>query len=104
MVHGGDHGLDYLAVGKGQHGDLGAFKEFLDDDVLAALAEDFVSHHGLHRVHGLLPGLGDDDALSQGQAVGLDDGGDGGVLQVFEGRVHAVEDLIGGGGDAVFLH
>ena len=104
MVHGGDHRLHGLAVREGQDADLGAGEELLNDDVLAALAEDLIRHHGLDGLLSLLPGLGNDDTLAQGQAVGLDDRRNGGGFQVPKGRVHIAEDLILRRGNAVLLH
>ena len=72
--------------------------------MVAGLAEDVILHHVPDGGFGLLPGLGDDDAFAQRQAVGLDDGGDGGGVQISKGGGHVVEDLIPGGGDTVFLH
>ena len=63
-----------------------------------------VFHHVLYGGEGLLPGLGDDDALAQRQTVGLDDGGDGSGFQILQCLAHIVEYLVFGGGDAVFLH
>ena len=104
VIHGGHHGLDHLAVGEGQHGDLRAGEKFLDDHVVAGFAENMIFHHVPDGGLGLLPGLGDDDALAQRQTVGLDDGGDGGSVQIGEGGGRVVEDLIPGGGDAVLFH
>ena len=70
----------------------------------AALAEGAVEHGALHGPDGLLPRHGDDDALAEREAVGLDHDGDGAALHVFERGVDVVEDLVGGGGDAVLLH
>ena len=72
----------------------GPCEEFLNDNVVAALAEDLVRHHGFDGVHSLFPGLGDDHALTQGQTVGLDDRGDGGGFQIMEGRSHIVEHFV----------
>ena len=104
MVHGGDHRLHGLAVCEGQDADLGTGKKLLNDDVLAALAEDLIRHHGLDGLLGLLPGLGNDDTLAQGQAVSLDDRRNGGGFQIPKGRVHIVEDLVLRRGNAVLLH
>ena len=72
--------------------------------MVAGLAEDVIFHHIPDGGLGLVPGLGDDNALSKRKTVGLDDGGDGGGVQIGEGGGHVVEDLIPGGGDTVFLH
>ena len=42
--------------------------------------------------------------LAQGQAVGLDHGGDGGGFQVLQGLVHVVKGLVLGRRNVVFLH
>ena len=104
MVHGRDHGHHGLAVGKGQDGHLGTGEELLDDDTAAAFTENFVLQHGAQGIFGLLAGLGDDDALAQGQAVGLDDRGNGRVLDVRQRLFQVGEHRVGGGGDVVFLH
>ena len=80
MVHGGDHGNDHLAIGKGENRDLGARQELLDDNVAAALSKDFVLHAGAHCRHRLLACHGHGDAFAQGQAIGLNHSGDGGGL------------------------
>ena len=49
-------------------------------------------------------GLGDDDALAQGQAVRLDDGGQRRGFEVRPGAVRVREHLAFRGGDAVLLH
>ena len=104
MVHGGHHGLYHLAVGEGQHTDLRTGEELLDDHTAARFPEHAVCHHIGDGLHGLLPGLGNDHALAQGQTVGLDDRGDGGGFQILEGSVQIIEDLVLCRGDAVFLH
>ena len=104
MIHGGHHGLDHLAVGEGKHGDLRAGEKFLNDHVVAGFAENVVLHHVPDGGLGLLPGLGDDDALAQRQTVGLDDGGDGSGVQIGKGGGHVAKNLVPGGGDAVFFH
>ena len=104
VIHGGHHGLDHLAVGEGQHGDLRAGEKFLNDHMVAGLAEDVIFHHIPDGGLGLVPGLGDDNALAQRKTIGLDDGGDGGGVQIGKGGGHVVEDLIPGGGDAVLFH
>ena len=77
---------------------------FLDDHVVAGLAENMIFHHVPDGGLGLLPGLGDDDALAQRQTVGLDDGGDGSGVQIGKGGGHVAKNLVPGGGDAVFFH
>ena len=104
MVHGGDHGDDGFAVGEAEDADLGAGEELLDDDFRAALAEDFVLHHGADGVFRGLAGLADEDALAQGKAVGLDDGGQGAGVHIGEGLFRVGEGLIGGGRDVIFFH
>ena len=104
MVHGGEHGHEGHAVREAEDGDLGALQVLLDDEAGAALAEDAVLHGGADGLAGLLAAHGDRDALAEGEAVGLDDDGDGRGFDVGHGGVEVVEDLVGGGGDAVFLH
>lgn len=89
---------------KDRTGDFGAGQKFLNDDVAAALTEDLVLHAGADGLLGLLAGHGNGDALAQGQAVGLDHGGDGGGLEISQRLVHVVKDGVLGGGDVVFLH
>ena len=57
----------------------------------AGVAEDLVLHHGVDGGPGLLPGLRDDHALAQGQAVGLDHDGKAAGLQIGAGRSPASE-------------
>ena len=73
---------------------------------LAGLAEDVIFHHVPHGGLGLVPGLGDDQhALAQRQTVGLDDGGDGGGVQIGEApAAMSSKTSYRGGGDAVLFH
>ena len=104
VVHGGHHGPDGGAVGKGQHADLRTGQKLLDHDLVAGVAEGFVLHDGLDGVLRLNQILGDQHALAQRQAVGLDDDGEGGGFQILQRLGGVVEDLVAGGGDAVLLH
>ena len=82
----------------------GALEVFLYDQARAALAEGAVHHGVFDGLDGLLPAHGDDDALAQREAVGLDHDGDGAALDVLERGVRVLEDLVGRRGDAVLLH
>ena len=104
MVHGGDHGHDGLAVGEGKDRDFGAFEEFLNDNPVAALSELMVEHHGTHSILSFSEGIGNDDALSEGKAVRLDDTGHRDGAEVIQGSLSVREDLIARCRDAVFLH
>ena len=104
VVHGGHHGHHGLPVGKGQDRDLRPGEKFFNDHPAAALTEHALLHHGDHGLSGLLAGLGDDDALAQSQAIGLDHDGHFCRFQIAERRRRVVKALIGGGGDAIFLH
>ncbi len=105
VVHAGHHGLDYLAVGKAQHTDLGAGEELFHHHMVAGSAELFVQHDLLHAIGGLFLVLADQHALAQCQSVGLDDHG---VLALCLDVIHDLGGVIKGGilcgGDAVFLH
>ena len=46
----------------------------------------------------------DDDTLTKSEAIGLDDGWDSASFDILKGLIDVIEDLIGGGWDAVFLH
>ena len=104
MVHAGDHGLHGGAVGEGKHGNFRAFEVFLDDDPVAAFAELFVLHDLPHSFPGVPAVHGHGHALAQGQAVRLDHRRDRRSLKVFQGLFRVSEDLVGRGGNAVFLH
>ena len=104
MVHGGHHGHQRVSVGEGQNGDLRPLQVFLDDHAQAAVAELFPRHHVGDGLFCLLPGGGDDDALAQGQPVGLDHGGDRGGLQIGQSLLQHGEAPVFGGGDAVAAH
>ena len=104
MVHGGDHGHDGLAVGKGEDRDFGAFEEFLNDNPVAAFSELMVEHHGAHGVLGLGEGIGNDDTLSEREPVRLDDAGHRGGAEVIQGGLSIREDLIARCGNAVLFH
>ena len=104
MIHGGHHGHHGLPVGEGQDGDLRPGEKLFNDHPAAALAEHALLHHGDNGLSGLLPGLSDNDALAQGQTVGLDHNGHFCRFKIPQGRRRIVKALIGGGGDAVFLH
>ena len=105
VVHGGDHGLDHLAVGEAQHTDLRAGEELFHHDVVAGSSELFVQHDLLDALGGLLFVLADEHALAQRKAVGLDDHGVFALsLDVLHDLGGVVEGLILCGGDAVLLH
>ena len=104
MVHGGEHGDERDAVREAEDRYLRPLKVLLDDEARAALAEDALLHGGADGSAGLLAAHGDGDALAEGEAVGLDDEGQGRGLDVGHGCVEVVEDLIGGGGYAVLFH
>ena len=104
VVHGGNHGLDALAVGKRQHGHLGAGQEFLNHHAAAALAKRLILHHREDGLLGLFPALCNDHALAQCQTVGLDDRGDGRGFDIRQRGIHILKHLVCRGGDAVFLH
>ncbi len=53
---------------------------------------------------GLEAGLADDDAFARGEAVGLDDDGEGEAVELFADLVERGADGVGGGGDVVALH
>ena len=104
VVHGGEHGDERDAVREAEDRYLRPLKALLDDEARAALAEDALLHGGADGSAGLLAAHGDGDALAEGEAVGLDDEGQGRGLDVGHGCVEVVEDLIGGGGYAVLFH
>ena len=104
VVHRGHHRHETLAVGEAQHRDLGTLEILLDDDALAAFAKAALAHHFSDGLLCLLARLGDDDALADREAVGLDDGRHGGGIQIAQRFFGLVEDLEGRRRDAVFLH
>ena len=106
MVHGGDHGDNAPAIGKGQDADLRSGQKFLNDDSVSGIAEGPLLHDDLHGPLRLFQRLGNQHPLAQGQPVGLDDGGEGhaGAPETVQGRGGVVKDLIPGGGDAVLFH
>ena len=104
VVHAGDHWDDGFSVGEREHRDFGTFEVFFDHDLIAAVTELFLLHHLPHGPEGLLPGLGDDDALAEGKPVGLDHSGDGGRFQIAQSLFHVGEDLIARCRNAVLLH
>ena len=105
VVHRGDHGLDHLAVGEAEDADLGPGEELLHHHMVARSAELLVQHDLLQAVLGLGLVLADEDALAQRQAVRLDDHRPFALRpDVVEGLGGVVKGLVGGGGDAVFLH
>ncbi len=104
VVHGRNHGHNTVTIGKGQNADLRTGEKLLDHHTVAAGAEDFSLHHGAHSFPGLLPGLGNDHALTQGQAVSLDDRGNGSSVQIAKRRFQIGKNLVGRGGDAILLH
>ena len=73
--------------------------------MVAAFAEDLLVHDGFHGFFGRLGVLGDDDALAQGQTVGLDDHRVFVLLgDIFHGLFRLVKHLVVRCGDMVFLH
>ncbi len=76
-----------------EHTDLGALEVVLDDD--RAGLDPVVDPRG-----GIGAGLGDEDALPAGEAVGLDDIGAIAPVEVALGRLWVVEVLRSAGGDA----
>ena len=97
-------GTMVFPVGEGQNGHLRPGQELLHHHPGAALPEDLVLHQGADRLPGLLTGLADEDALAQGQAVGLHHRGQGAGLHIGQGGFRTVKYLVGGGGDAVAPH
>ena len=104
MVLRGNHRHDGLAVREGKHRDLRSGQEFLDDDPASGIAEFLFFHHGADRCFRVLPGLRDDDAFTQRQAVRFDDGRDRRFVQIGERFVHLGERLILSGRNVVFSH
>ena len=104
VIHGGYHGGDVGAVGKGQDTDLRPGEKLLHHDLAARVAKGPILHDGLDGGPGLLHALGNEDPLAQSQAVGLDDGGVGGGLQVGHGLRRVRKHPVVRRGDAVFLH
>ena len=104
MVHAGYHRLYSRTVRESQHGYFGSFKEFFNDDLIAAFAKLLVFHdlpHGFARfpaVHG------HGHALAQGQAVRLDYRRNRRGFQVFQRLFRIGEYFIGRGGNPVLLH
>ena len=93
-----------MAVGKAEHGDFRAGKEFFDDHALAAPAEASVCHHFRDGSFRFLAGVCDHDALAEGKAVRLDDRGDRCGLQIGQRVRKAVKGLVLCRRDAVTLH
>ena len=105
MVHRGDHRCDAFAVRECQHGDLRTRQEFLNDELRAALAEDFILHNGANCVDCLLLGLRNDNALAECKTVCLDDRRISILLfDIADCGFGIGKDLIFCGRDAVFLH
>ena len=104
MVHGGDHGDNGSAVGEGQYADLRTGEELLYHDLPAGVAEGPVFHDGLYGGFRFFQILGNQNALAQGQTVGLDHDGEGGGAQIGKRLGRIVKDLIGGGGNVILVH
>ena len=105
MIHRGDHRLHGLSVGERKDCNLGACHEFLHNDLAAGFAELSVKQHGIHRRLGFLEILGDDDALSEGKSVTLDDCRVAVLrLYVFYRPVGVGESFVSCGGNAVLFH
>ena len=81
--------------------DLLAVQEFLDHDRGAGRAEAVARQHVARRLDRLLDGLGHDDALAGGEAVGLDHDRRALRLDIGRGLVGVGEALVGGGRDVV---
>ena len=104
MIHRGNHRNYGFPVGEGQDGNLRAGEKFFNDNLVAALAEHLVLHHGLNGLLCLLPGLGNNNTLTQSQAISLDNRGHRSRIQIPKGGFHIRKHFILGGGDMVFLH
>ena len=104
MVHAGNHGAHNSSVCKGKHRNLGTGEKLLDHNGTATLAELGICHHVGDGFFGLLPGGGDNNTLAQGKTVRFDNRGDRGSFQVCQRPVKLRKDLIGSGGNTVFLH
>ncbi len=103
MVLRGGEGNERLAVGQGEEGALGALHHLLDHDGRARIAED-AAEALAHALERLLGGLGDDDALAGGQAVGLDHDRAAHAAHVVGARGLVREAAVGRGGDASAQH
>ena len=104
VIHGGHHGLHHVTVSEGQHGNLGAGEELLDNHPTSGFTEHSTLHHIPDCLFGFLPGLGNDDALAQRQTVGLDHGRHGSGVEIAERRVHVLKNRIFRRGNAVLFH
>ena len=79
-------------------------RSVLDQDTAPALSELQVLHHAAHRILRLFPGLRDDHAFAEREAVGFDDRRKRRRFQVLQCRLHFLKDLAGSRRDPVFLH
>ena len=102
VVLGKRHRIDALAVHEAQEGELGAGEEIFHHD--PALAEGLVQQHAGERGLRFFQILGDDYAFAGRQAVILEDGRERTGGDIGQRLVIIRKSLVGGRGDAVFLH
>ena len=63
-----------------------------------------IAHGGDDGLFGFFSTHSNDNALTKSEAIGFDDGWDWAGFDILKGLIDVIEDLIGGGWDAVFLH
>ena len=102
MVLGKRHRIDALAVHETQEGELGAGEEIFHHD--PALAESLVQQHAGECGLRFLQILGNHHALAGRQAVVFEDGRERTGRDIGKCFVVVRKSLIGGCGNAVFLH
>ena len=91
MVLGRGQGQGAFAVAEAEEGGFLAHQAFFNNHQVARVAKGALAHDFIHGMQGFVFGLGHNDALARGQAVGLDHQGGAHAPDVFAGRSRIVE-------------
>lgn len=104
VVLRGFEGDDAFAVREADEADFFAFEELLKDNTGARGADESAGEHGADDGFGFVGVVDDDDALSGGESVGLDDERALKLGQGLDGGFGVIGGDVGGGGDAGAVH
>ena len=100
----GRHGLEVFAVYEGEHGNLRAGEELLDNDTRTGAAECAAVDRVLDRLDGFFLGHGNGNTLAERKAVRLDNDWRAVLLDVRDGIRRVLKNGVASGRNAVFLH
>ena len=100
----GRHGLEMLAVNEGEHGNLRAGEELLDNDTRTGAAECAAVDGILDRLDSFFLGHSHGNALAECKTVCFDNDRRTVLLDVRDGIRRVLKNSVARGRDVVFLH